>query len=126
MELKYVVRVRSAHELSRMGIFWRSSCPGRAARQIVCRRPTPQLEQWSSALTTKGGSVGDEANDGASPSATSRTRRSTMTVAMGDDEVALGWIREACGSTPLIVWSPAVDLPLASGRGESVSCTVVH
>ena len=60
------LRVQWSQELSRMGMRWRSTRPGRPACQIVCRRPTPQLGQRPSPMTAAGGTAGDEANEAVS------------------------------------------------------------
>ena len=60
------LRVQWSQELSRMGMRWRSTHPGRPACQIVCRRPTPQLGQRPSPMTAAGGTAGDEANEAVS------------------------------------------------------------
>ena len=101
---------------------WRSSRLGRAARQIVCRCPTPQLGQRSSTITAAGGTAGDEANEAVSPNATmSETKTTSTEIPIGDGDVDLGSTREDTGPAPPGDWSLSVDPPLALGGGDSVS-----
>ena len=84
-----------------MEMRWRSSRPGRAARQIVCRCPTPQPGQRSSTITAAGGTAGDEANEAVSPNATmSETETTSTEIPIGDGDVDLGSTRDDTGPAP--------------------------
>jgi len=103
---------------------WRSSRPGRAARQIVCRCPTPQPGQRSSTITAAGGTAGDGANEAVSPNATmSETETTSTEIPIGDGDVDLGSTRDDTGPAPAGDWSLSVDSPLALGGGDCVSGT---
>ena len=103
-----------------MEMRWRSSRPGRAARQIACRCPTPQPGQRSLTITAAGGTAGDEANEAVSPNATmSETETASTEIPIGDGGVDLDPTREDTSPGPPGDWSLSVDPPLALGGGDS-------
>ena len=103
---------------------WRSSRPGRVARQIVCRCPTPQPGQRSSTRPAAGGTAKDEANEAVFPDATrSETKTTSMEIPIRDGDADLGSTRDGAGPAPLGDWSLSVDPPLALCGGDCVSGT---
>ena len=91
IEPEFAIQVHWGHELSRMGMRWRSRRPGRAACQIVCGCPTPQAGQQSSTITAAGGTTGDEANKAVSPDAAmSETKTTRMQIPIRDGDADLG------------------------------------
>ena len=94
-----------------MEMCWRSSRPGRAARQIVCRCPTPQPGQRSSTITAAGGTAGDEANEAASPNATmSETKTTSTEIPIGDGDGHLGSTRDDTGPAAIVARLPNLEM----------------
>ena len=101
---------------------WRSSCPGRAARQIVCSLPTPHPGQRSSTRTAAGGTAGDEASEAVSADATmSETRTTSMEMPMRDSDADSSSTRDCAGPAPVGDWSLSVEPRLSPDGGDLVS-----